>query len=301
MYALAREEFERVLTRSDLNELERLVAAVDPQPRRRWRCLSYCILDAVWSMGAPHDTVVVPLVHRVAHEHGDDNPLLPAGEPPPPDSMSLWPFLSRFSEKNPLTGYTNAQRTSPHGARKADVAQKHARVLLDHGIQTVHNIEPLMDNRRWFPHVNATLAQLPGDGRHGTRRSYLWMLAGENDRVRPDHLVLRWFTRYGLNLSPTSAHSSCTSWRRVGPKPASPPPSGKSTTPSGPPNARPRPPPTRPPQPVHKPLPPASYNTASTNPVPPQASPPEHPFTTLRWSISGHTSGPSWWSCSARP
>ena len=206
MYALAREEFERVLTRSDLNELERLVAAVDPQPRRRWRCLSYCILDAVWSMGAPHDTVVVPLVHRVAREHGDDNPLLPAGESPPPDSMSLWPFLSRFSERNALTGYTNAQRTSPYGALKADVAQKHARVLLDHGIQTVHDIEPLMDNRRWFPHVNATLAQLPGDGRHGTRRSYLWMLAGENDRVRPDHLVLRWFTRYGLDLSPISAH-----------------------------------------------------------------------------------------------
>ena len=206
MYALAREEFERVLTRSDLNELERLVAAVDPQPRRRWRCLSYCILDAVWTMGAPHDTVVVPLVHRVAHEHGDDTPLLPPGEPPPEDSMSLWPFLSRFSEKNPLTGYTNAQRTSPYGALKADVAQEHARVLLDHGIQTVHDIEPLMDNRRWFPHVNATLAQLPGDGRHGTRRSYLWMLAGDTERVRPDHLVLRWFTRYGLNLSPISAH-----------------------------------------------------------------------------------------------
>lgn len=43
------------------------ITALDPQPRgRRWTSLSYCIVDAVWSIGARYNAVVVPIVNRVA-------------------------------------------------------------------------------------------------------------------------------------------------------------------------------------------------------------------------------------------
>jgi hypothetical protein len=38
------------------------VVHLNLQPRqRRWTSLAYCVLDAVWSIGARYDTVVVPL------------------------------------------------------------------------------------------------------------------------------------------------------------------------------------------------------------------------------------------------
>jgi hypothetical protein len=53
------------------------VEGLDLKPRQqRWRSLSYCVLDAVWSIGAVYDTVVAPLVWRVAAANGDSAPLI---------------------------------------------------------------------------------------------------------------------------------------------------------------------------------------------------------------------------------
>ncbi len=58
--------------RDVVDQLAEDVKALAPAPReRRWRSLTYCIADAVWSIGARYDTVVAPLVRRLAREHGD--------------------------------------------------------------------------------------------------------------------------------------------------------------------------------------------------------------------------------------
>ncbi|RKS74134.1 hypothetical protein CLV35_2636 [Motilibacter peucedani] len=198
------------LSSTDQAELEHLVNAVqalNPQPRaQRWRSLTYCLVDAVWSIGARYDTVVVPLVRRVAHEHGDGEPLVDTGTPLPRDPAPLRAFLARFGPHNPLTSVTNRQRTSTRGgALKADVARRYAEVLLEHGVGTLADVAPLMRDARRFEHVNDTLRRLPGEGQHGVRRNYLWMLAGDDDGVKPDRMVLRWFARHGQHVEPLEA------------------------------------------------------------------------------------------------
>lgn len=190
-----------------LGELTTAVAALDPAPRtQRWRSLTYCILDAVWSIGARYDSVVVPLVRRVAAEHGDGDPLVPVLEPLPPDPAPLHAFLSRFSDRNPLSAHTNRQRTSPRGGSlKADVAQAHARVFVDHGVNTLHDIDVLIRDRQRCEHVDATLRRLPGEGQHGVRRNYLWMLTGDEDLVKPDRMVLAWLARHGVETDALGA------------------------------------------------------------------------------------------------
>ncbi len=88
------------------------VVTLNPQPRqRRWTSLAYCVLDAVWSIGARYDTVVVPLVRRVAEAHGDHRPTVPAADTLPPDPLPLPALLARFPSADALVPCTNAQRT----------------------------------------------------------------------------------------------------------------------------------------------------------------------------------------------
>lgn len=53
------------------------VAALDPLPRtRRWSSLSYCVLDAVWSIGSRYDSVTAEVVRAVARAVGDEEPVV---------------------------------------------------------------------------------------------------------------------------------------------------------------------------------------------------------------------------------
>ena len=47
--------------------------------------------------------------------------------------------------------------------------------------------------RERFAAVNADLRAIPGEGAHAVRRDYLWMLIGQDDLIKPDRMVLRWF------------------------------------------------------------------------------------------------------------
>jgi hypothetical protein len=104
---------------ADLHPLVVAVAALNPQPRRhRWTSVTYCICDAVWSIGAHYDHVVAPLVHRVAARM-DDNHTLHALHSPdellPPDSAPLPDFVAHFPDPAALAAVTNRQLTSPRG------------------------------------------------------------------------------------------------------------------------------------------------------------------------------------------
>jgi len=89
------------------------LAALDPKPRvRRWSSLSYCVIDAVWSISAHYDQVVAPLVRRVAERHGDPQPVVAANAALPPDPLPLPALLDRYPTAATLRADTNGQRTS---------------------------------------------------------------------------------------------------------------------------------------------------------------------------------------------
>ncbi|WP_430335837.1 hypothetical protein [Rhodococcus sp. ACT016] len=197
-----------MLSDDDLTRLVDAAEALDPQPReRRWVSLSFCILDAVYSISARYDSVVVPVVHRVAEDCGVDAPSVQNSTNDEPDPLPLDMFLDRYPATDKLVASTrNRQRTPARGGiLKADAVLQHARVLVDHNIRTLQDARRLLTDPHRLEAVEADLRKIPGEGTAGVRRGYLWMLVGNEDEVKPDRMVLRWLARHGVVVSPEEA------------------------------------------------------------------------------------------------
>lgn len=192
----------------DETTFERLldvVVALNPQPReRRWTSLSLCITDAVWSIGASYDRVVVPLVRNVASKLGADRPTIPAADPIGDDPLPV----TRLTELgvDELTELTNQQRTSTRGGiLKSDAVLHHARIFADHGVATMADAIAVFPDTARFDALDAALRAIPGEGAAGVRRGYLWMLIGQDDLIKPDRMVLRWLAHHGVAVDPSGA------------------------------------------------------------------------------------------------
>ena len=191
---------------ADLDRVAVAVAALEPEPRRRrWVSVTFCVLDAVWSIGSRYDSTVVPVVKRVADDFGVQDASVPNAAPVSEDPVPLQRFLRAYDVES-LTNRTNRQRTSTSGgALKAEAALAYAQILVSHDIETIDDARRAITDPALFKRVEADLRGVPGDGSHGIRRGYFWMLVGDASRVKPDRMVLRWFASQQLNLNPDQA------------------------------------------------------------------------------------------------
>lgn len=200
----------------DDDGLDSLVAAareLDPQPRaRRWVSVSFCVLDAVHSIGAHYDRHVVPVVERVAADWGIDVPAVPMSEPDSDDPVPLDAFLDRYLSVEALLATTrNRQNTSTRGGiRKADATLRYAAILRDHEIRTIQDARALLADDRRLEAVETALRTVPGEGGAGVRRGYLWMLIGDHQTVKPDRMVLRWLAHHGATVTAETARTLLT-------------------------------------------------------------------------------------------
>lgn len=194
------------MNEADLDRVTAAVVALNPQPRaRRWVSLTFCVLDAVWSIGANYDTTVVPVVKRVAADCDIEEASVVNSTPAFDDPLPLSQFVNRYDVES-LTDRTNRQRTSTSGGvLKAYASLQYADKLLGHGVDTIDDARTALTNPDLLAAVEKSLRGIPGDGSHGIRRSYFWMLVGDDSRVKPDRMVLRWFTSQGLVLDPKQA------------------------------------------------------------------------------------------------
>lgn len=55
--------------------------------------------------------------------------------------------------------------------------------------------------------IDHALRKVPGEGAAGVRRGYRWMLVGDQQRVKPDRMVLRWLARIGFHVDVDGARS----------------------------------------------------------------------------------------------
>lgn len=188
-----------------VNEIVDAVVALDPQPRKqRWVSLSLCIADAVWSIGAHYDNVVVPLVRNLAKEFGVERPTVPISEPIGFDPLPLTRLADLSVDQ--LIRSTNWQNTSTRGGiRKTDAVLRHVHVFRTHGVTGLADAIALFDDEERFAAVNNDLWAIPGEGAHAVRRDYLWMLIGQDDLIKPDRMVLRWFMKHGVIVDPVGA------------------------------------------------------------------------------------------------
>lgn len=198
----------RVYSDEVLGRLVTAVRKLDPQPRqRRWVSASFCVLDAVFSIGAHYDRHVVPVVGRVASDFGVASPSVPMSVPESADPVPLDSFLDRYrSVAALLEAVKNRQNTSTRsGISKADAALRYAAVLCEHEVTTLDDARTLLTDGDRLDAVEAALRQVPGEGGSGVRRGYLWMLIGDQGTVKPDRMVLRWLARHGVDATPDSA------------------------------------------------------------------------------------------------
>lgn len=192
------------------DELIEAVVALEPQPReRRWVSLSLCIADAVWSIGAHYDNVVVPLVRKIAAELSVDQPTISMSEPLGTDPLPLTRLAGLTVDE--LIPLTNRQNTSTRGGiRKADAVLRHIEAFHAHGVSNLADAIELFGDEARFAAVNSDLRKIPGEGAHAVRRDYLWMLIGQDDLIKPDRMVLRWFKHHGVIVDPPGARDLIT-------------------------------------------------------------------------------------------
>jgi len=189
------------------------IAALDPRPRdARWASLTSCVIDAVWSIGAHYDNVVVPLTRSVFSQSAPaDDPLLRGAERRA-DPVPVDHFLMRFPTPDALLSATNGQRTSTRsGITKAEAAHRHVRAFRDSGILTRDDaVDLLRSDGEPLAELERVLAMVPGEGSSGVRRGYLWMLVGDDDAIKPDRMVLRWLRARDVRVSPQEARALLT-------------------------------------------------------------------------------------------
>lgn len=160
---------------------------------KRWAHLSLCVLDAVFSINA-HYSGVVNVCRRYADHVGLGQRLYPRGTEHPGGEEPLSRFAECAADMDALAAILdNRGRTSPRGGvRKVEAAMDYARILVDHGVDLLIDVEKVLVDDNRLAKVEKALAQVPGHGAHGVRLSYLWMLAGDDTGIKPDRMVLNW-------------------------------------------------------------------------------------------------------------
>ena len=197
-------------------EVEKIVEAaqgLQVEPRGdRWCHLSLCVIDAVFSIGARYGSTW-RAARRYATHAGLDPATAPAREVAPGDVVGgeqpLDDFradVSGLSEDDLAEILGNRQRTSSRGGiLKALAARQYVEVLASHEVQTLRDVSILLCHQSGLVEVEAELARVRGHGA-GVRVTYLWMLAGGDDHVKADRMVIRWASQVlGRQVRPNKA------------------------------------------------------------------------------------------------
>lgn len=156
--------------------------------------LPLCVIDAVYSINARYAGVVATVgrycdwagVPRYRPDRGSLPP--PAGQEP------VTAFCERFERAGlddmTAVAFRNRQRTSPRGGiLKADAVYRFASALRRHKVEFFQDVPGAADNEA----LAGEIRSIPGQG-SGLSLGYFWMLAGSDDNVKPDRMVLRFLS-----------------------------------------------------------------------------------------------------------
>nr|WTB35245.1 hypothetical protein OG781_42460 [Streptomyces sp. NBC_00830] len=87
----------------------------------------------------------------------------------------------------------NKQRTwaNQRAPLKVEAACRYAEILTSHGVETLADANALLADLDKLKTVEHALTSVAGHG-SGARLAYLWMLLGDDSRIKPDRMVFRW-------------------------------------------------------------------------------------------------------------
>jgi hypothetical protein len=182
--------------------------------KNRWLHLSLCVLDAVFSINARYGGVV-RVCERYAESAGLDVVVLPHREAHRVIGTNAEQRLGTFVADVRSAGVDafaaavlgNRARTSTRkGILKADAALQYAEALLAHGVHELADVGALLAEPDRLEAAERDLRKVRGNGLSDVRLGYLWMVAGDDEHIKPDRMVLRWLARHlGRAVDPAEA------------------------------------------------------------------------------------------------
>lgn len=166
-----------------------------------YQSLPLCVIDAVFSIGVRY-AGTRRVVSRYC-EFTKQQRIRPGDTlPPVSDQESISNFCDRPEQTDPALMatqvYGSRQRTSSkNGILKADAVARFAQCLRAQGIEFIQDVSRVAHSAQF----EAEIRDIPGQ-RSGISLQYFWMLAGSDDFIKPDRMVLR-FLQTALNRSVT--------------------------------------------------------------------------------------------------
>lgn len=171
-----------------------------------YQSLPLCVLDAVFSINARYEGVR-RVVNRYCKRFGLNRVRSSADLPAVHDQESISSFCGRMedygSEEMAVSILENRCRTSTrNGILKATAAHRFAMVLKNHGIEAFQDISTAMAKNG----LETDIKNIPGQ-RSGIALGYFWMLAGSDESIKPDRMVLQFLSdALDRTVTPKEAH-----------------------------------------------------------------------------------------------
>lgn len=216
------------MTREDVEKVVEIARGLDIKPRAdRWCHLSLCVIDAVFSIGANYGST-----WRAARRYADHANLQPVTAPASSvaagdyahSEQSLDQFrteIAELSDDEFADLLANRQRTSTRsGILKALAVRQYVDVLAQRQLKTLDDVSTLLGDRSRLKEIESELARVRGHG-SGARLAYLWMLAGDDQNVKADRMVIAW-TSQVLNRPVSAADAAKLIIAAAGPLNATP-------------------------------------------------------------------------------
>ncbi|MFZ1986535.1 MAG: hypothetical protein WAU91_19150, partial [Desulfatitalea sp.] len=150
-----------------------------------------CIIDAVYSIGVKYEGVQA-VVRRYCEHFGINRFRHDRSSIPPMETQEPIGLLcARIDEFGPdrmsRDVFCNRQRTSTkNGILKAEAVGRFAEILRSHGIEYFQNIGTSLPDSS----LERDIAKIPGQS-SGISLKYFWMLAGSDDLIKPDRMIIR--------------------------------------------------------------------------------------------------------------
>ncbi len=174
-----------------------------------YRSLPFCIIDAVYSLAARYSSTRNVVIRFCNIEGLQRLRQIGSSYPDISDQYSVEQFdqsLSHYNDYGIIASelFDNRQRTSTrNGILKAEAVHMFSKVLLLHNVNYFQDIQKVIQNNKF----ETDIYSIPGQT-YGTALTYFFMLAGEENLVKPDRMVLRFLWRVvGNQSSQQSPHA----------------------------------------------------------------------------------------------
>jgi len=158
-----------------------------------YHSLTFCLIDSVFSIGVRYEQVI-NAVERYRKCYGLKLDRMTSGPLPSkaeqePMSILLRRINSIGSERFAAEVLRNKGRTSPrNGILKAEAVRRFAVVLVDHQVEYLQDLPRVIGNDE----LERAVKEIPGQN-SGISFRYFLMLAGRDDLIKPDRMVIRFF------------------------------------------------------------------------------------------------------------